>query len=118
MKRDMELVRELLLAIEASTHDPATWMTNVLPAQDPKWVSYHTLLLHEAGLIDAKDLTKLAGLDWKPKRLTYRGHEFLDDIRDQGIWQKTKERAKGVTSVGVSFLWEIAKAEIKAKLGL
>jgi hypothetical protein len=50
--------------------------------------------------------------------LTWKGHEFLDDIRDPGVWQKTKERTKGVASVGVGFLWEIAKAEVRAKLGL
>jgi len=42
----------------------------------------------------------------------------LDDIRDPDIWQKTKERAKGLISVGLTLIWEIAKAEIKTKLGL
>ena len=40
----------------------------------------------------------------------------MNDVRV--IWGKTKERAKTVASVGLSFLWEIAKAEIKTKLGL
>jgi hypothetical protein len=50
------------------------------------------------------------GFDWKPKRLTYRGHELLDTIREQQIWQWTKEAAKkgGVEALG--FLWEIGKA--------
>jgi hypothetical protein len=50
--------------------------------------------------------------------LSWQGHDFLNDIRDPEIWRKTKERAKGVASVGVGFLWEIAKAEVRAKLGL
>ena len=50
--------------------------------------------------------------------LTWQGHEFLDTVRDPEIWRKTKERAGSVASVGVSFIWEIAKAELKAKLGL
>lgn len=50
--------------------------------------------------------------------LTWKGHEFLDDIRDPDIWQKTKERAGSLASVGIAFVWEIAKAEIKTKLGL
>jgi hypothetical protein len=50
-------------------------------------------------------------------KLTWNGHEFLDDIRDPEIWRKTKELAKSVPSVGL-VLWEIAKAEVKTKLGL
>jgi Hypothetical protein (DUF2513) len=52
------------------------------------------------------------------KNITWDGREFLDDIRDTEVWGKTKERAKAVASVGLSFVWEIAKAEMKAKLGL
>lgn len=51
-------------------------------------------------------------------KLTWQGHELLDDIRDPDIWNKTKERAKVLSGVGVAFVWEIAKAEIKKKLGL
>jgi hypothetical protein len=52
------------------------------------------------------------------KSLTWNGREFLDDVRDVEVWGKTKERAKAVAGVGFSFLWEIAKAEVKSKLGL
>jgi hypothetical protein len=51
-------------------------------------------------------------------RLTWEGHEFLDDIRDPEIWRKTKDRAKSVAGAGLSLLWEIAKAEIKTKPSL
>ena len=52
------------------------------------------------------------------KKLTWRGHEYIDATRDPDIWEKTKAKAKIVTSVGVGMFLEIAKAEIKAKLGL
>jgi hypothetical protein len=51
-------------------------------------------------------------------RLTWKGHEFLDDIRDSGIWEKTKKRLSGLPSVSLSIVAEIAKAEIKKHLGL
>ena len=50
------------------------------------------------------------GYQWKPKRLTYRGHEFLDTIRDEEVWRRTKA---GVTKMGgasIELLWEIGKA--------
>ena len=52
------------------------------------------------------------------RKLSWKGHEFLNDTRDPDIWSKTKERAKGVANAGMGLLWEIAKAEIKTKLGL
>ena len=42
----------------------------------------------------------------------------MNDVRDPVIWGTTKERAKVVASVGLNFVWEIAKAEIKTKLFL
>jgi hypothetical protein len=42
----------------------------------------------------------------------------VDDIRDDTIWGKTKERTRGLARIGIELIWELAKAEIKAKLGL
>jgi hypothetical protein len=39
------------------------------------------------------------GVGWKPVRLTYRGHEFLDAARNDGIWEKAKTAV--VESTGV-----------------
>jgi hypothetical protein len=50
--------------------------------------------------------------------LTWQGHEFLDDIKDHGIWAKTKERIHGLPGIALSIVGEIAKAEIRTKLGL
>ena len=85
-------------------------------------VRYQLVLLVEAGFLNGQITLPNSNLPiFGPiavARLTWQGHEFLDDIRDPQIWSKTKERAKAVASVGIGFLWEIAKAEIKKKLGL
>jgi hypothetical protein len=52
------------------------------------------------------------------RRLTWKGPEFLDDIREPEIWISTKARSRGIASIGIGFVWEVAKAEVKAKLGL
>jgi hypothetical protein len=51
-------------------------------------------------------------------RMTWEGHEFLDNIRDAGVWAKTKERLKGIPGIDLAVIAEIAKAEINKKLGL
>ncbi|MFJ2492372.1 hypothetical protein ACIOV9_12610 [Pseudomonas iridis] len=36
------------------------------------------MLLHEAGFIVAQDLCSMSDFEWRAKRLSIRGHEFLD----------------------------------------
>jgi Hypothetical protein (DUF2513) len=51
-------------------------------------------------------------------KLTWQGHEFLDNVKDHDIWSKTKERVKGLPGVAITVVAEIAKAEIMKRLGL
>jgi hypothetical protein len=45
---------------------------------DHNEVSYHVMLLHEAGLIHAFDFSGDEFTDWRPAYLTWEGHEFLE----------------------------------------
>jgi hypothetical protein len=127
MKRDMELIRTILLRVEEDPKFDGSFqgvdaISLRITDQPEAEVRYQLVLLVEAGFLIGN--VKLANTNlpvFGPivvARLTWQGHEFLDDIRDPQIWGKTKERAKAVASVGFGFLWEIAKAEIKTKLGL
>jgi len=121
MKRDMELVRDLLLAIERDPKfDGTKWLSPTKPEDfgitnhSMQEVSYDLAMLIEEGFIKGKTGMDVVVIN----KLTWKGHEFLDDTRDPDIWDKTKERARGLTSVGIAFMWELAKAEIKTKLHL
>ena len=122
MKLDKDLVREILLVVEASEEDPRASISLVVEGKTPMVVSYHVMLLHEAGLIVAQDLCSMSDFDWRPKRLTIRGHEFLDTVRDGEVWRRTKVGAEkaGVASIG--FLLELGKAYgkqvLKERLGI
>jgi hypothetical protein len=115
MKLDHELVREILLAIEECDNDPVEWISPFLPEKNEMLVTYHVMVLNEAGFIDAIDLSTLAGTCWLPKRLTYQGHELIDTLRDKEVWAQTKKAAKkgGVHALGM--FWEIGKAVAKAE---
>ena len=121
MKRDMDLVREVMLAIE---RDEAMDGSGWYQFNDPKDLgledcSYEQLghilrLIDQAGFVKAspdRRMPLISGLTW-------HGHEFLDTVRDPGIWRSTKAQASKVAGVGVELLWEIAKAEAKKALGL
>lgn len=117
MKLDKDLVREILLAIEASDAPPVGWINLDLPGRSPEFVSYHVMLLAEAGLIEAQDLTTMRSFEWQPKRLTYQGHEFLETIRDGEVWRRTKAGAEKAGGAGIAFIWELAKAYGKQVVG-
>ena len=101
MKLDKELVREVLLAIESSDHDPDDSIEVTVEGRSGREVSYHLMLLHEAGLVLGEDLSGIGEeLAWEAYRLTYAGHDFLDTIRDGEVWRRTKEGAGKVGGGG------------------
>jgi hypothetical protein len=80
-------------------------------------IAYHVDLLMQAGFVrgDGGTLDTPTGTI---SALTWQGHEFIADTRDAGIWESVKERTKGLPEVAISAVWELAKAEVRKKLGL
>jgi Hypothetical protein (DUF2513) len=50
--------------------------------------------------------------------LTWDGHQFLDTIRDNEIWTRTKEATKKLSSTSLPILSALATEFLKQKLGL
>lgn len=113
VKRDMDFVRDILLAIE---QDPNLDGTGGYQFDDPadlgltdrslEELAYHLTLLIEAGLVVGKTTMHLPII----YRLTWQGHEFLSDVRDPAVWRRTKEGANAAGNAGIQFIWELAKA--------
>lgn len=115
MQRDMDLIRDLLLKVEA---DPMcngrNFVTLDVPGRSIEEVDYHLDLMIQAGYLTGNQTMSTVSIS----SLTWEGHEFLDNIKDPGIWSKTKERAKGIPGVALRILAEIATSEIRKHLGL
>lgn len=122
MKLDKDLVREILLAIEAHDQPPIGWMTLSLEGQSPELVSYQVMQLHDAGFVVGQKLGGLNHFEWQPKHLTYRGHEFLETVRDGEVWELTKTGAEKVGSASLGLMLELGKAYgkqvLKDRLGI
>jgi len=119
MERNMDLIREMLLRVAA---DPKldgskhfVFTKDNLEGYSQEELNYHVDLLFEAGFVAGSP-------DSNPNpmisKLTWKGHEFVDTIRDSGIWNSVKERLKGLPSVALSVVAEIAIAEAKKRIGL
>jgi hypothetical protein len=77
------------------------------------------MILSEADLIRAYDVSSLGEFCWKPNSLTWQGHEFLDASRNDAVWKKTMDlvREKG-GSVSFEVLKTVLIKLAAAQLGL
>lgn len=91
MKRDLDLIRLILLDIETprdGVPHHAGFGHLAEKGHDPETIQYHVQLMHDAGLIVADEL--VPG-QWWPERITWAGHEFLDLARDDARWEEAKQ---------------------------
>lgn len=118
MKRDMDLVRELLLVIENDAMEPFAGLQQIeVQGQEPGVIDYHLSLMIDAGMIVGEIQPYLGGeLSHFIHGLTWIGHDFLDSVRDPDIWAKTKQGANAVRSWSFETLKEIGKGLIKKQI--
>ena len=112
MKRNWDTIREILIKFEELDPEAGSLQLSAFPSERAYEFSYHVELLLEAGLIHAQ-MSKTFGLhpqNFLAHRLTWEGHEFLDAIRSDTVWNKTKTSfVKG----GLSMTFELIKGVAK-----
>ncbi len=98
MKRDMELIRKILVAIEDSNQTQG-----YIPLQFESYtedqISYHVKLLADRGIISAIDCSSKTSFVWRAKALTWDGHDYIEAIRDDARWQKVKDWIKNAEKI-------------------
>jgi Hypothetical protein (DUF2513) len=119
VKRDFDLIRQILLHIE-ETSKPITedWYYH-FEHEDRDAVANSLDLLLDRKLIEAqKSGTHCRHpADWfGAVRLTWEGCDFLDAIRDDAIWEKTKASAAAAGGFTFDILKSLAKGLIKKKI--
>jgi hypothetical protein len=118
MKRDMDLIRKMLLTIEADEHGFAPEIQ--IPDYTQEEIGYHAILLKEAGLAIVSDLTSFGSSSpiGKVVRLTWAGHEFLDAARENQIWNQAKDKINQIGGATIQIWIALLTELIKKKLGL
>lgn len=86
MKRDMALVRQLLLLVEQLPY-PNLHISLKCPGYQETDIAEHVTLLQEAGLLVAESLPISCFYEWNNVRVTWAGHEFLAVAHDEQRWQ-------------------------------
>lgn len=101
MKRDMDLVRAILLKTEAQAAGQRLGDLSEL-GHDPMTLTEHVWLLKQANLVEASfpGNTPTHGV-FMILRLTPDGHDFLAHAQQSALWIKAKEAA-GKIGVGIT----------------
>lgn len=136
MQRNWDLLRATLNAIEAhprfhpsAPFDPSVLATDFDGELSAELANYHLTLLNEAGFLHAvrRDYSNAVGsLNGRSQwgvgdvlGLSWEGHEFLDTIRDDTVWFRTKAK---LTHAGAAFTFDLIKsvaiAFVKSHLGV
>lgn len=110
MKRNLDLIRSILLRIEANDKDHTlsdSDFADLEPNQDV--VDYHLYLLADAGYIDCFSVNVVGHYypQYLVKWLTSDGCDYLDAVRSASIWETTKDK---LSAVGGQASLDIVKA--------
>ena len=126
MKRDPELIRKLILAIEDLPGGtvPNDFMSYFMDdGYTYEQLGYHNFLVCDAGLAEGEDLTDERQYlthegsyspFWVINNLTWAGHDFADNLRNETIWKQVRTKiANTGGSASVEVMIELAKQAAK-----
>jgi hypothetical protein len=116
MKRDIDLLRKIMLQVEATNFDEIDldWVYlnddffSKIGGND-NFVVEHINLLNEAGLLE-----HLCG-QWGAQtiRLTNKGFDFLDCVRNDDVWHTVKERIAITGGAPLEVIKWLAQEEVR-----
>jgi len=103
MKRDIDLIRHLLIQTEEGRLPEA--MKNYTEEQ----ILYHCGLAIEAGILTGQVVHGSQGeiVAATIQKLTWEGHDFLDSARSEKNWKKAKDR---IVETGGSWTFAVVKS--------
>lgn len=104
MKRDLDLIREILKELESSNN-------GIADSRSEEW-RYNAALLVEQGFVLGVVAEARSGIQQAPKRvvlnrLTGPGHDYLKSIVDDTIWNRTKTKLQ---KLGGDVAFDVVKA--------
>lgn len=104
---NQDCIRDVLLQVEAA--GLADYITEKtlhakLPAYTEDEICYACYMLGDAGYLEIEKDRYIRHVGVTVHGMTYKGHGFLDQIRDATVWDKVKKRAKALGTVALTAL--------------
>jgi hypothetical protein len=111
MKRDWEVIRKILVEVEALPSANSQLRSDGLEGVDREVAGFNMGLLIDAGLVSGVSLDTHSSRLCIARRLTWGGCEFLDAIRRDTMWNKIQETAR---EKGLDLTIDVVKAAAKS----
>lgn len=125
MKLNHDCVRDVLIWVEDNVPlGRPRYTDDMIEDLNTKWsqedLIYSVIQLNEAGLLDGGASQNGSGISLGHiQKLTWKGHEYLDNIRDDKVWKKTKETVfSKIGSASLSVFSSVAAKIIEDKFNL
>mgnify|MGYP002621569459 FL=1 len=118
MQRKLDLIREILLAVEAYQPSDISKLQVITPKDfaGTEAENYHHIkMLINAGLIEVAGRPTMQG-QFAIHGMTMAGHDFLDAIRDKTVWEHTKKRLRDAGGWTLDLVLAVAREEVKRRL--
>ena len=123
MRRNPELFRKLMLAIE-QTSQPLTDEAQI-DGYSRDEVAYHMHRIIEAGFAEGRAIEDHSGGNTTVPnrvvifRMTNAGHDFIDSVRGDTVWSAVTDKVKGTGgSFTLDILRQLALKVLMAHVGL
>jgi len=115
----MDLVREILLSIDGHESGYAPHKMKFEGFTDEQ-IGYHVYILGQAGLLEVADASSADVPSPKaiPLNLTWAGHEFLANAREQSHWLQAKQIMKGAGEGSFQIWQSVLTKVVMNSLGL
>lgn len=109
MKRDMDLIRKLLIRLESIKNEDQARAPLAVEGYTKDQIGYHKYLLVDAGFAAGYDVTHDGSfiVQFELSHLTWDGQEFLAAARDETRWVKARKMGEAVGGVGVTVLKQV-----------
>ncbi|WP_252225207.1 MULTISPECIES: DUF2513 domain-containing protein [unclassified Clostridium] len=114
MKLNNDCIRDVLLYLEETLdYDVFVYIEDIknkIKEYDEKELKYTIDKLNDGGLIigTCDSYNNIMDID----KITFKGHQYLDNIRDNRIWKLIKKETNSLKSVSIEIISEIAKSII------
>jgi hypothetical protein len=107
MKRDWDVLRDVLIEVEALNSAAFETIQYGPPSEsDNHAKDEHAFLLWQAGFVRGVDASSNDGDTVLAQGLTWAGHDLLETIRSKAIWERIKSTAK---EKGIELTFEAVK---------
>jgi Hypothetical protein (DUF2513) len=94
MKRDWDVIRTVLMEIEALDGDARADFSYSMDNDSSNIKEEHAFLLWKSGFIDADEINTASDQSIYSPRLTWSGHDLLNTLRSTPVWERVKKNAK------------------------